>query len=284
MNDTTIDTIINSAMRHVEAIEAIRADHKASRGDMLFDFGIHVSTTPAEDMKALYIATTIFCLKYPGTVPEVVAESIRRMVRDTEQASARRMKSGVTTWTGAYAMDLFKDTMTTMRTLANRGGRNPVAHLTQADLEQLERVPSRLMRVVLALLEDAAPAIFNAAPDKKGAADHLQIWADLMASTVIPSLAVPMALVTGAYQDTNSGRNNWDGPTEVRYWGYGVDPRDGERSLMDCVLLVDHAVGGIVGLSKLHAPDSNPNAGEFWREVRTLRKDLTNTLRRIWLH
>ena len=283
MTDTNQNATIASAMRHIEALERIRADPTASRNDMLFDFNIHIGSTPAEDVKALEAAVAALCLEYPGTVPEVVAEPLRRMIRDTEQASARRLKSGVTTWTGSYALDLFKDAVTTMRTLAIRGGRDPVSHLTRADLDQLERVPSRLVRATLAALEDAAPAIHNAASDKKAAADQLQVLADLMASTVIPSLAVPMALITGDYQDTDSGRNNWDGPTEIRHWGCGIDPHDGERSLVDCVLLVDRVIGRIVKLSKIHAPQSNPNADEFRREVRGLRENLTDTLRRIWL-
>ena len=134
------DTRFTAAMRHVEALEAIHSDPTASRGDRLFEFNMHVQSTSADDLIALDAAVTAFCLKHPGSVPAIVEGRIRRMVQDVEKACARRMKAGVTAWTGEYAIALFKDAIATMRTLAIRGGRNPVGNLTRDDLEQLGKV------------------------------------------------------------------------------------------------------------------------------------------------
>ena len=133
-------------------------------------------------------------------------------------------------------------------------------------------------------MEDAAPAIQNAATDKKTAAAVVQMEADFLAAALIPALAVPMALITGEYQHDDSRRINWDGTAEVKQWGYEVASRDGGYGLAELAILVDHFFGRIVGVSERYAPDSNPRANEFLHETRAVRKDLTATLQRIWVN
>lgn len=159
----------------IEIITALCTESGLAAAEVTREIVRHMEAAPAAQRR-VWLASVhayVSTLPPPPLPPSAIGEHVRLLVHDAQQAITRRTKMGVTRWTGTHALEILRDTVNTMRTLAVRGGRHPDAHLTPTDLQHLRRAPWHLIRAVLALIEEASPAILNAATNKTAARDDL---------------------------------------------------------------------------------------------------------------
>lgn len=261
----------------LEAIDAIYAaprmtDERANR--LIF---VRINEADNDEDRWTWLAAYFGSIQSrPARMPysEAIASKLKSALEQASKDTDKRTAEGAKEWTGMLALSIYASAIHPMQTLAVRGGHYPPQNLTPHEHLLLPQVVDRLLRSILALVVEVAPAILNANPGDRDTADAVQIGLDHINKITVPALGAAAERVKD-----DRGRLR-----EVTKWSTAVAPgTEGGDTVVIAAYMTLMAFGLWVDIAERHAPKSNPQAAAVFSEVGAMYWELRSTLESIWL-